>query len=512
MAQSPQADSHLLPLVAWRASAAVTTPYPANEHDGSMPGTERAACVATVPAPLLFLIADTGGGHRNAARAVGQALDRVYPGSFAPVLCDPLSGLGSARLLRWVVGLYGPAIRLTPWLWGAAYHASNSRPAMALLRTLLRLADGPAADAAAAHRPAAIVSFHPLTGMAAVAARDQGAHRAPVVTVVTDLASMHAAWRYAEVDLIIAPLTAVTGNSRPHGPARDRWAVAGPPVTRDFCGGPLRPRERAILRRSLGLSENSFLVLLTGGGEGSGGIGRRAAAILRRFADIDAVAVCGRNLRLKRRLARLAARAGGRLTVLGFVPNLADWLRCADLVVTKAGPGTIAEAACCGTPLLLTSHLPGQEKGNTEFVTGADAGRRVPGVRRLLAEIGRLRGDRTAVDAMRAASARLGRPGDADAIAELIAGLARTGPATGAGPGTATRPEPAAAASAQADSAGPAAGLAGPAVGLAGPAAGLAGSAAGLAGSAVGLAGSAAGRAGPVSRAGGQEGGRHGPG
>ena len=53
-----------------------------------------------------------------------------------------------------------------------------------------------------------------------------------------------------------------------------------------------------------------------------------------------------------------------------------------DLVITKAGPATIAEATCCGTPLLLTSHLPGQEKGNTEFVTGAGAGRRVRGVRR----------------------------------------------------------------------------------------------------------------------------------
>ena len=105
---------------------------------------------------------------------------------------------------------------------------------------------------------------------------------------------------------------------------------------------------------------------------------------------------------------------------------MADLLRCADLVVTKAGPGTIAEAACCGVPLLLTSHLPGQEKGNTEFVTGADAGRRVPGVRRLVAEIGRLRGDRAAVDAMRAASARLGRPAAAAHIAELIADLVRT--------------------------------------------------------------------------------------
>jgi hypothetical protein len=47
---------------------------------------------APEPLPLLFLIADTGGGHRSAARAVSQALDRMYPGRFAPVLCDPLGG------------------------------------------------------------------------------------------------------------------------------------------------------------------------------------------------------------------------------------------------------------------------------------------------------------------------------------------------------------------------------------------------------------------------------------
>ena len=74
------------------------------------------------------------------------------------------------------------------------------------------------------------------------------------------------------------------------------------------------------------------------------------------------MAICGRNLRLQRRLTRLAARTGGRLTVLGFVDNMSDWLRCADVVIAKAGPGTIAEAACCGVPLLLTSHLPGQER------------------------------------------------------------------------------------------------------------------------------------------------------
>jgi 1,2-diacylglycerol 3-beta-galactosyltransferase len=111
-----------------------------------MPGTKQAGGPATAPLPVLFLIADTGGGHRNAARAVGESLELAYPGRFAPVLCDPLGGPGSARLLRWVTRLYGPVIRLAPWLWGAAYYATNASPAMWLLRrTLLRSGRRPGA-------------------------------------------------------------------------------------------------------------------------------------------------------------------------------------------------------------------------------------------------------------------------------------------------------------------------------------------------------------------------------
>ena len=298
-----------------------------------VPGTkqclELAGGPATAPLPVLFLMADTGGGHRNAARAVGESLELAYPGRFTPVLCDPLGGPGSARLLRWVTRLYGPAVRLAPWLWGAAYYATNARPAMWLLqRTLLRPAGRVAAGLGRVHRPAAIVSCHPLTGMAAVWARDQAAPLAPVVTVVTDLATMHAAWPYADADLIIAP-PAVTGRHGPAGghagpsrrgkPARGAWAVAGPPVSREFGRGPLSAAQRARLRRSLGLAEGRLVVLLTGGGEGSGGMARRAAAILRRFTDVHVVVVRGRNTALKRRLDRLALRSGGRLD--------GDWLR-----------------------------------------------------------------------------------------------------------------------------------------------------------------------------------------
>lgn len=380
-------------------------------------------------ATLLFLVADTGGGHRAAADAVAGALRRDYPGAFAPVLCDPLGGPGSAPLLRRITGWYGPSIRLAPWAWGAIYHGSDSRACARILRsTLLTLTDRPVAEAVARHRPAALVSFHPLTGSAAIRVRDAVAPRVPVVTVVTDLVNIHTTWHDGDPDRIVMPPSAAPV---PAGyPGRGRRVDIGPPVSAAFAAGPPCPAERAALRRSLGLDERRFLVLLTGGGEGAGGIARRAAAILRCCDGVGVVALCGRNRRLYRSLSRLAGAWPGRLSVRGFVDNVADWLRCADVVVGKAGPGTIAEATCCGAPMLLTSHLPGQESGNIEFVAAAGAGRHVPTVRRLVREVDRLRADPATLERMRAASARLGRPRAASDIAALLAELAGVRAAT----------------------------------------------------------------------------------
>lgn len=54
---------------------------------------------------------------------------------------------------------------------------------------------------------------------------------------------------------------------------------------------------------------------------------------------------------------------------LGFVSKMAEYMVAADVLVSKAGPGTIAEAAALSLPVMLTSFLPGQEEGNVDFVT-----------------------------------------------------------------------------------------------------------------------------------------------
>ena len=70
----------------------------------------------------------------------------------------------------------------------------------------------------------------------------------------------------------------------------------------------------------------------------------------------------------------------GRVDVvgLGFVTNMAEYMAASDVLVTKAGPGTIAEAAAVGLPVMLTSFLPGQEEGNADFVIEKEFGTLIP--------------------------------------------------------------------------------------------------------------------------------------
>jgi 1,2-diacylglycerol 3-beta-galactosyltransferase len=86
--------------------------------------------------------------------------------------------------------------------------------------------------------------------------------------------------------------------------------------------------------------------------------------------------IAGRNQALLRRLRGEPWPIP--VTVLGFVEGMADWLAASDLLITKAGPTTLAEAACAGVPVIVTSYVPGQEWGNVVWVQQHSAGLYMP--------------------------------------------------------------------------------------------------------------------------------------
>ena len=374
---------------------------------------------------LLFLIADTGGGHRAAATAVARHLETTEPGAFDVTILDPSAESGP-RVVRGTANLYGPLTRHAPWGWGALYHATNSRAAVAVLNaSALRLVDRTIKRAVQKARPDAVVSFHPLLNHAAARAVRELAV-VPVITVITDLVDVHASWACADVDAIVVPSPGGLDRCRRAGISAERCHDLGLAVDPSFTSPLPTLAERAELRTRLGLYPDRFVVLVCGGADGSGGIARHALGLATSGLDIELAVICGRNRRALRRLRNLTDRDGHPVAVHGFVTNMADWMRAADVVATKAGPGTLAEALCCGVPVLLTSYLPGQERGNVEWVIDAGLGRYVPHTTQLIDAVAELAAPGSpGLARMRAAVRQAARPDATARIAELISAMAR---------------------------------------------------------------------------------------
>ena len=334
--------------------------------------------VEAVPGPrppegrsILILFSDTGGGHRAAAKALEQALVQLDPRVRVTKL-DPLMGADtSPRLVRRLAGLYSPIIQRSPALWGAVYHGFNNRPVFAAVRGVFggRIRRGIGA-ALKEVDPDLVVSVHPLLNHVSWQAIRRSGRPRGLVTVITDLVEFHLGWMFGRSDLTVVPTDRARRECVAAGIPDEKLQLLGLPV--DLRFRPPAPGEKAALRRRFGIDQDRFTILVSGGGEGSGKLLTQVRALARAGGDWQLIVICGRNEKLRRRLARV--EFSPRALVLGFVDNMPELMRAADLVVSKAGPGAIGEALATEVPIILTSYLPGQETPNVTFVTESGLG------------------------------------------------------------------------------------------------------------------------------------------
>lgn len=371
---------------------------------------------------VLMLISDTGGGHRSAANAIAAALDEVKEPHIEHAIVDvaahcafPLTQLGRG---------YSMALRYAPPVYGALYHATNGRRRYrALVRFCEPLYRERLRDLFLTYRPDVIVSIHPLLNHAALRARaDAHMENVPIVTVITDLGKVHESWLTPQSDAVVVPAREVYERALSRGIPPSRLSLLGHPIHPKF--DEVRGT-RDELRAALGLPHDAFVVMLMAGGEGGGKLLATTLALARARLPIQLVVVCGRNDALRERLAGASATLPTPLHVLGFTDRIPEYMRAADLLVTKAGPGTLAEANAAQLPVVVYDYIPGQERGNVDFVRRNElgivairsAGEVVRAVRAILRSPQRL-------EQIRRNQAELAPQGSSRQIAALITRLA----------------------------------------------------------------------------------------
>ena len=315
---------------------------------------------------IVFYFSDTGGGHRSAAEAIIEAMDIEYRNQVTTEMVDFFKDYAP---LPWnhAADMYPYMVR-APQLWSASFYATDGRARARMLTTTMWPIARRAARALVQSHPAdLIVTVHPFANSFALKAL--GKNRPPFINVVTDMVTTHALWYDNRADLILVPTETARKRALKYNMPPEKVCVVGLPVADKYCQ-PLG--RKSILRKKLGWPVDKPVVLLVGGGEGMGPLAKTALAIDASGLNVGLVVVCGRNQRLK---AALEEHKWENPTMIyGFTREMPDFMRAATFIVTKAGPGTIAEALNAQLPIILYSKLPGQEDGNVTFVQEEGAG------------------------------------------------------------------------------------------------------------------------------------------
>ena len=373
---------------------------------------------------VLFLISDTGGGHRSGAQAVGAALDEIQGETrfewriddIATHCTFPLSQLGPA---------YSAALRFAPPIYGALFHATNGRRRFkSIVRFCEPLYRERLRDSFLLFKPDVIVSVHPLLNHAALRARADAGINVPIVTVITDLGRVHEAWLMPEADAVVVPAPEVYQRALERGVSPDRLRLLGHPVHPKFEDV---SQSKAELRKSLGLPADTTIALLMAGGEGGGKLLPTTLALAKSKLPFHLVVVTGRNAALKAKLEEIAPKFEIPMTILGFRNDVPSLMRAADLLVTKAGPGTLAEASITEVPVVVYDFVPGQERGNLDYVRTNGIGVVALTSSDVVQSVSRIVHNQERLAAMRMRQGNIAPRGSSRRIAELIAEIAISG-------------------------------------------------------------------------------------
>jgi 1,2-diacylglycerol 3-beta-galactosyltransferase len=315
---------------------------------------------------IMFLFSDTGGGHRSAAEAIIEAIELEFPGRTSCEMVDFFKQYSPPPFNR-APQIY-PSLSRMPRVWGAGYRISNgNRRTRAfytaiwpyIQRWLRRLVDEHPCDL--------IVSVHQVTNIPVSAAA--AARHIPFITVVTDMVSTHAAWYAPRATHIIVPTHEAFIHGLENKIRSEQMTVVGMPVADRFAHA---PGNREEFRSRQGWPPGRTMILMVGGGEGVGPLEAMATALDRSGLPVALAVVTGRNKALRDRLEHYTWQIPA--FNYGFVTEMPQLMHAADILITKAGPGTISEAFIAGLPLILYSKMPGQEDGNVTFVLTAGAG------------------------------------------------------------------------------------------------------------------------------------------
>lgn len=366
-------------------------------------------------AHVLILTSDFGEGHQQVAEAIHQVLSADNPAVSSRIV-NVMECL-HPRLHPLSRTMFFQAVKKWPSLYGFLYRKTYGPTFSAhFLNELTHFGVKRLEHLILAEQPDVVVSTYPFASCAMSHLRKQRLPHIPLVTMITDHTA-HRSWIHPHTDRYIVGSSRVQEGLRASGVAREKIHITGIPVRPAFSA----PYSKAHLRTQHGLHPTTPTVLILGGGFGLFGDDLFDVAFLDSLPKpLQVLIICGHNEKLKELLTRRLDTHRKWVKVLGFVDNMQEWMAMSDLVLTKPGGVTTAEAMALEIPMLLYKPIPGQEEDNLCYLVESGVAEAATSHRMLKEKLHQLLANDHARLQMAEAAAREGHKNSARDAAQLV--------------------------------------------------------------------------------------------
>ncbi len=323
---------------------------------------------------IAILTGRFGMGHMTAALAMKQQIELSHPKAEAEII-DWLQ-YASPRLADPYYAFFQLLVSKGQKLYNSRYRflenrKTDQKPELCafFIRCCARLIEE--------KEPDLVISTLPACSQIMSLYKERTGSSLPLITCVTDITG-HSEWINRNTDYYFVGSRSVA----------DKFMAKGVPPDKVFVTGlPVRP---GFVEHTPGEADAGVRcfrhILIMGGGLGM------LPRTLRFYSDLDHIPgarvtiITGKNHALYQRLQ-------GRyenIRVLGYVPNVCDYMKQADIIITKPGGITTFEAIYAGVPILALKPSLQQERYNAQYILDMGIGTVIPGsVRQCLKEITR---------------------------------------------------------------------------------------------------------------------------
>ncbi len=310
---------------------------------------------------ILVISASAGSGHTISAIAVEQAFKELYPQSIDVTHVDVLDY--TTKIMRAVYkDVYLYLAKNKPLTYGFFYKFTDREKFGSGLtdwihtRKFRRYLKKNQYDL--------IISTHFLPSNIIARMKKKKRFRklrkTPHMTILTDFGA-HKIW-LAPSDYYIVP-DAVNKEYFIHrGIAGENVYDLGIPVRTVFA----KTKNKKELQKKYGFDKTKKTILLLSGGFGVGPILDIVKNLDKVKTPHQTVVICGKNQDLYNDCLKLKDKMNFPLFPVGYTNDIDEYMKLSDIIITKPGGLTTAEALACNLPIVIVNPIIGQEDKNAD--------------------------------------------------------------------------------------------------------------------------------------------------